>query len=498
MSPNSLLLRNESPETVSGPARAVINLEAYRENLRRLRSFAPKSQQMAIVKAGAYGHGLTEMSLAAIDSGAEWLGVAQASEAYRLRRELDRAGIPHDQLRPGATTSALSGRRYQNAPVALPSARRPRIFSWIYGPSTDLKAVLSADIDLSASTPAQLEQIAAAADAAGVRARVHLKVDTGMARGGCLPEDFAQLVAAAHAKVRTGLLEVNAVWSHFARADEPTAEGEAYTARQLQLLQQAFDQAWEGGLEPHIRHIAASGGILWYPESHLEIVRPGIAAYGLSPNPNVATSGDLGLHPVMRLEAEVVQVKLLPAGESASYGSTWTAPEDTWLALVPVGYGDGLPRSASNTAPVWVSGRRGRVVGRVCMDQIIVSLGPARDAQGNLLPAPAAPGDLAVLWGDPADRLAATVEPLTPAPFTHGASANRRLAELHEQIANPTDPGYDLLPAVTEWAVAAQTISYELFTQLAPSVERHYLPPLSESAPPATRRPRFNLPGGAR
>lgn len=452
------------------PARAVVDLNAFQRNLARLRSFAPNSQQMAIVKADAYGHGIEACALAAVEAGSEWLGVAQVSEAVHLRQLLDKAHVLHDQLSPTPTAAVLAGRPYSEAPC--PSARpgRPRIFAWIYGPSTDLETAIRADIDLSASTSAQLEQIASAADAAGKRARVHLKIDTGMARGGALPGDFKSLCGLARARERSGLIEVNAVWSHFASADDSSEAAQLYSTEQLAKFAAAWKTAWDAGLTPEIRHIAASGGILWYPESHFELVRPGITAYGLSPNPEEATSEHLHLEPVMRLEAEVIQVKQVPEGTAASYGSTWVAKEPTWLALIPVGYGDGLPRAASNGAPVWVAGKRGEVVGRVCMDQIIVSLGPAVDADGPV-PAPANVGDTAILFGDPSQRLA----PSTPQQKRHAFSTMQSRLQEIEEAAGAYDPGYEPLPSADEWAAAAGTISYEITTQLGPRIPRVYI-----------------------
>lgn len=390
----------QTDNPVSWPVRAVIDLEAYQENLRRMRLFAPRSQQMAIVKANAYGHGIERISLAAIEAGAEWLGVAKASEAYQLRKYLDKQGISRDHLADTPTTAMLRSRLFQANAAGLPTAKRPRILAWLYTPSTDLKRVIQGEIDLSVSSLDQLDQVARGADAAGLRARVHLKIDTGLSRGGETLEDFPVLCKLARARERSGLIEVSAVWSHFSRSDEPTEEAEAFTKLQLDRFEEAYGMALEAGLNPKLKHIAATGAIIWYPESHFNLVRVGISSYGLSPNPTMASSKDLGIHPVMRLETEVAQVKRIPAGAAVSYGGEWVADRPTWLALLPIGYADGLLRSVQGKAKVWVGGHLEEVVGRIPMDQIIVNMGPAVDESGNPVPPPVAAGDLAILFGD--------------------------------------------------------------------------------------------------
>ncbi|MDO5671494.1 MAG: alanine racemase [Actinomycetaceae bacterium] len=467
---------------IQPPSRAVINLDNYQENLFRLQDCAPSAKLMAIVKADAYGHGINQLALKAHDIGVQWLGVAQVPEALSLRRYLDGMGVAHDQLHPTPTSALLQGRIYSERPCPAPRSFRPRLFSWIYGPSAVLNEALHADIDLSVSTTAQLTQVTQAADQVGKRARIHIKIDTGLGRGGSTLKDFVRLCTLAHSHERSGLVEVNGLWSHLARADEPTVEGEKATMSQLKLFEEAWQIAWDRGLRPQFRHIAATSGIIWYPEAHFDIVRAGIGSFGLSPNPTVSTSADLGLRPIMRFEAEVTQVKVIEEGSCVSYGGTWKAPTDTWVALIPVGYADGIPRAASNSAPVWVAGRRGRVVGRICMDQLVVALGPTKDANGIDLPAGVSAGDLAVIFGDPADRLAeqAPVLDLKRSAFSHGLShaevLRQRAAEAEANgRLRVQDPGFDMLPSVDEWAVAAQTISYEVLSQIGSRVPRVFI-----------------------
>jgi len=299
-----------------------------------------------------------------------------------------------------------------------------------------LRAALAADLDLSVSTLPQLEALSAAARAQATTARLHLKVDTGMSRGGAMAEDLPALAAALRQAEDEGVVDVVGLWSHLSRADEPTSGS---TEQHLERYRQAEQIVQEAGLRPSIHHLAATGGLLWHPEARMDLVRAGIGLYGLSPDPSVATSSELGLQPAMRLESALVQVKRIDAGQAVSYGGTWRAPTDRWVGLVPLGYSDGIPRAAGSTGPVGVGGIMSSIVGRVCMDQVVIDLGPARDETGALLPAPAQVGDTAVLWG---------------APDAVG------------QVAVPT---------ADEWAQACGTINYEIVTRLGARVPRCYV-----------------------
>ena len=252
-----------------------------------------------------------------------------------------------------------------------------------------------------------------------------------MSRAGAVPEDVAALAAAARTAQDIGAVEVVGLWSHLSRADEPDSGS---TEDHLERFLEAEAQVRATGLAPGIRHLAATGGLLWHPGARLDLVRAGIGLYGLSPDPHVATSPELDLHPAMRLEARLTQVKQVPAGQAVSYGGTWQAPTRRWLGLVPLGYGDGIPRAAASAGPVTVGGLRTHVVGRTCMDQVVIDLGPAVDDDGVPLPAPAAAGDVVVLWGDPA-----------------------------------TSPG---APTADEWAEVCSTINYEIVTRLGARVPR--------------------------
>lgn len=414
----------KQPATTS---RAVIDLDALSRNARLLAATAA-TPWMAVVKADAYGHGIGPVALTCLEAGASWLGVAQLAEALHLRDLLDRAGVARPE--PG--------------PDAVPTGRAPRLMTWLApvlepreaaAPGSPLRQALEADLDLSASSTAQLAAVAAAAAAhvetGGHPARLHLKADTGLSRAGSVAADLPALAAAARAAEQDGALEVVGLWSHLARADEPACGA---TEAQLEAFRRAEAVSAEAGLTPRVRHIAATGGLLWHPEARLDLVRAGIGLYGLSPDPAVATAAELGLTPVMRLEAPLTMTKRVPAGTAVSYGGTWRAPTDRWLGLVPLGYADGVPRHAASVGPVAVGGLRTTVVGRVCMDQFVIDLGPAVDDEGRALPCPARAGDIAVLWGAP-------------------------------RAGEP-------LPTADDWAAACGTINYEIVTRLGPHVPR--------------------------
>ncbi|GAA3538409.1 alanine racemase [Amycolatopsis ultiminotia] len=367
--------------TASSPrAEAVIDLDAVRHNVALLTSRASGAAVMAVVKADAYGHGAVPVARAAAEAGATWLGTCSLAEALELRA----AGLD------------------------------TRLFSWLDVPEVDFAAGIEADVDLGASSTGELTRIAEAAVRAGKRARVHLKIDTGLSRNGCPPAEWPSLVEAAAA---TPSVEVVAIWSHLACADEP---GHPSVDAQAKRFAEAYDLARAAGLDP-IRHLANSAALLTRPDLHFDLVRPGIAMYGLNP---VDTGDDL--RPAMTFRSSVVLTKRLLAGESVSYGHIWTTPQDTTLALVPTGYADGVPRSLSGRMDVWLGGRRRPVAGRVCMDQLVVDCG---DEVPEV-------GDEVVLFG------------------AGGAGA----------------------PTAREWADKLGTIDYEIVTSMyRPRVRRRYL-----------------------
>mgnify|MGYP001742470043 FL=1 len=410
-----MISTDERVEGRDYPSSAAVDLAAIRHNLGVLRAAAPGALQLATVKANAYGHGLLPVARAALDGGADWLGVAQLAEAFTLRRCLDEAGIAR-----------------ADAPI----------LAWISTSSSDFAAAIEADIDLSVSWTWVLADICAAAREAGRPARVHVKIDTGMSRAGSTLADLPALASALRMAADDGLVDVVGAWSHMSRADDPSDEGNASTASHVRIFEEGLAILADAGITPRIRHLSATSGILWHPEAHYDMVRAGIGLYGLSPDPAVATSEQLGLIPALELRAPLTSVKVIEEGTPASYGGTWVAPTRRWIGLVPLGYGDGILRAASNRARVVVHTASGPfnapLIGRVCMDQFMVDLGPAEGSPGTPTArsgqAPAVPGDIATLFGS---------------------------GEYGEALAD-------------DWAQAAGTINYEIVTHLGAHIPRIY------------------------
>jgi alanine racemase len=366
-------------------AEARVDLDAIRANTARLAA-GTSAGVMAVVKADGYGHGLLTAARASLAGGATWLGVCTLDEALALRA----AGI--------------------TAPI----------LAWLLAPGLPLHQAVAADVDLSAASTALLEEIAAAARVADRPARVHLKVDTGLSRNGATAADWPELLTAAGKAVADGTVEVVGAWSHFAYADEP---GHPTIAAQIRRFGEALDVAERAGVRPEVRHLANSAATLTLPEAHFDLVRPGIAVYGLSPIPAWPAARDL--RPAMTLHAKVVLAKRVPAGEGVSYGHQYTTRRDTTLALVPLGYADGVPRAATNVGPVLLAGARRTISGRVCMDQVVVDVGDD----------PVEAGDVAVLFG----------------PGDHGE------------------------PTADDWAAVLDTINYEIVTRVGARVPRTYV-----------------------
>ena len=363
---------------------AVIDLDAIRGNVETLRRTIGTEHLIAVVKANGYGHGAVPVARAALTGGAGRLGVADLAEALELRD----AGI--------------------TAPV----------LAWLHDSDPDFDAALAADVEVGVSTLAQLDALAAAAERAGRIAVAHLKLDTGLSRNGVAPDVWSQAVRAARAAEEAGLLRVTGVFSHLSGTD---AESDV---AQADAFDRGLAQAARAGLDPELVHLAASGAALTLPRARYNTVRIGIAMYGVSPFPE-RDPGEFGLSPAMTLRSRVVAVRRIPQGQGVSYGHTYRAPRDTTLALVPVGYADGVPRQASGRAEVSIGGKRHPIAGRVAMDQIVIAVGDE----------PVQVGDDVVLFGDPAT----------------GA------------------------PSAEDWARAADTIGYEIVTRLGRRVTRRYV-----------------------
>lgn len=375
------------------PARAVIDLDAIAANVRTLDA-GTSAQVMAVVKADGYGHGLVPAARAARRGGATWLGAAQVVEAIELRAAGDTG----------------------------------RILTWLYAPGAPLREAVEADVDVAVAAPWNVEALVTAAREAGRTARVHLKVDTGLGRNGLTPAQLPEVLRAVMRAQAEGVLAVVGVFSHFAFADAPAHPTVLAQAAEFARAVEAVERA---GARLEVRHLANSAATLTNPGVHYDLVRPGIAVYGLSPIPDLKTSEDLGLVPAMTLEAELATVKPLPGGHGLSYAHQYVTPGDTVVGVVPLGYADGVPRHCSGTdgrlgAPVRVGGRHLAIAGRVCMDQLVVDLGPGASEQA---------GARVELFGT----------------------------------------GADGGPTAQDWAEAAGTISYEIVTRLGARVPRHYV-----------------------
>ncbi len=374
---------------------ARIDLDAVRANLARIRDLAGSADVMAVVKADAYGHGMLDIARAARDQGVTWLGVALPAEALALRAAGDTG----------------------------------RVLAWLWTPGdTDIDGCLKAGVDLSVSSSWALAEIVASARRTSTSARVHVKVDTGLTRNGVPFDDLPAVLAACIAARDEGALEVVGMWSHLADGDTPGADS---VRQQRARFEQSLELAEAAGVRPVVRHLSNSGALFAHPDCRYDLVRTGIAMYGLTPAPVLGTAAELGLTPAMSLVAELAHVKEIEPGTSVSYGWRWTAGSPTRVGLVPVGYADGIPRAAGvprlgTSVEVAVLGRRAPIVGTVAMDQCVVDLGADSEAR---------PGSEVVLFG----------------------------------------PGRQGEATADSWAETIGTIGYEVITRIGPRVPRVYV-----------------------
>ena len=373
--------------TVAGTTRveAVVDVDAITSNIRVLlglmREHNSAGSLMAVVKADGYGHGAVAAARASLAGGASYLGVATPEEGLALRA----AGI--------------------DAPV----------LAWLWPPGQPVTDALAGGIELGVSSRAHLDAVLhqASHSAPGI----HVKVDTGLGRGGAGPRDTAALLDAVAAAERAGRVRVVGLMSHLASADVP---GDPSVAEQIATYRRLLEAAGERGIVPPVRHLANTAGLIDHPDSRFDLARVGIGGYGLNP---VATP--VPLRPAMTLRATVALTKRVPAGQGVSYGLTYRTARETTLALIPLGYADGVPRAASNRGEILVAGRRRRIAGRVAMDQVVVDCGDDQVAAG----------DRAVVFG-------------------------------------PGDGGE---PTARDWADRCQTIDYEIVTRIGPRVPRRHV-----------------------
>jgi alanine racemase len=362
---------------MSNRAEAIVDLTAIAANVKKLKATSG-TELMAVVKADAYGHGLVPVAKAALNAGASWLGVALVEEAHSLRA----AGV--------------------TAPI----------LAWLVPPGSDYAAAIDAQIDLAVPSLDIFKEIVAT----GKRARIHIEVDTGMTRGGFL-EEWSEFLKSDFSKV-----EVIGVFSHFARADEVS---EKQNQDQLANFNNAIADLAGVGVNPQLKHLSNSAATLTNQSSAFDLVRTGIAMYGLTPDlEHLGTSESLGLVAAMEVRAKLHLVKQVPANSPGGYGATESTSRDTVLGVVAMGYADGIPRVAK-AAGVFFAGKRCLIIGRVSMDQFVVDLGPETRAKA---------GDYVVIF--------------------NSGTAGEFTAE--------------------DWGIASGSINYEMTTRIGPRVPRIY------------------------
>lgn len=369
---------------MDGHSEAVVDLAAIRSNVAAMVEHVGSAQVMAVVKSDGYGHGLLPTATAALAGGATWLGVGHIGEALALRAA-------------GFTVPVL-------CLLAAPDGLH--------------RDAVAAGVDLGAGTASLVSRIGAAAEAAGVPARLHLKADTGMSRGGAPMDQWPGLLDAALAEQAAGRCEIIGVWSHLACADIP---GHPSVDVQLSAFRDAVSQAERAGARPSVRHLANTPALVTRPDTWFDLVRPGGGVTGLCTLPG----GPPGwLRPAMTVRTRLVQVKRVAPGTGVSYGHRYVTSTETTLGLVPLGYNDGIPRAGTNTAPVLIRGRRFTIAGTVSMNQCVVDMGDM----------PAAEGDEVVLFG----------------------------------------PGDEGEPTAQEWADLLGTLSYDIVTRFTGKIPRSY------------------------
>ena len=366
----------------------VIDLDAIAHNVSRFREISNGAKIMGVVKANAYGHGMVEVARKLESIGVDYLGTADVEEALALRA----AGV------------------------------KTPVLCWLHDPEQDFVAAVEQNVEIGVSSLEQLDRVAKAADQTKQIARIHLKVDTGLSRNGATLAEWGLLVQGAIDLVSQNLVAVIGIFSHL------SSTSEADDKAQIDAFGTAVQQAKDAGLSFELRHLTASDGTISYPGLGLEMVRIGIGLYGLSPF--VGRKGsEFGLKPAMIARSVVVQTKRVAAGVGVSYGYLYRTPKETTLALIPVGYAEGLPRAASDQdgpiADVVIEGKRYPILSRIAMDQFVVDVG---DDEISV-------GDEVVIFGDEAS----------------GA------------------------PSVDELAQAASSINYEIVTRMGGRFKRSYL-----------------------
>ena len=372
--------------TPTAAAEAVVDLDAIAHNVRLLREHAGSAEVMAVVKADGYGHGAVAVGRAALAAGAAELGVATIDEALALRRD-------------GVCSPVLA---------------------WLHPPGTDFGPALEADVEVAVSSVRQLGEVLDAVERTGRTATITVKVDTGLNRNGVSAVEYPEVLTALRRAQADGAIRLRGIMSHLVYADNPE---NPFNDLQAQRLTDMVASARDQGVRCEIVHLSNSPAVMTRPDLAFDMVRPGIAVYGQTPIPE---RGDMGLRPAMTLKCPVALIRSVQAGDGVSYGHTWIAEHDTTLALLPIGYADGVFRTLSGRIDVLIKGRPRRSVGRICMDQFVVDLGPGE--------VDVAEGDDAILFG----------------PGTQGE------------------------PTAQDWADLLGTINYEVVTSPRGRVTRTY------------------------
>lgn len=362
----------------------IIDLDAIAKNLQTMRAKTNGALALAVVKADAYGHGMIPVAQKLEAAGADYLGVADVNEALELRA----AGID------------------------LP------ILAWLHSADEDFVRSIDAGIELGIANIDHLQRIAKAAQQLRRVARVHLKVDTGLGRNGASAAEWPNVLKKAHELVAEGFIQVVAIFSHLSCTSEDD------DLNQITRFDAACEEAKAAGIDFELRHLVASDGLLRYPQAHYEMVRIGVALYGLSPFVE-NTAAEFGLVPAMTATAKVTQTKRVEANEGVSYGYLHRTTAQTTLALIPVGYAEGLPRNATGKAEVSIHGKNYPVNSRVAMDQFVLDVGDDKVVAG----------DLVTIFGDPAAGV----------------------------------------PSADDLAAACDTINYEIVTRMGGRFRRSYL-----------------------
>jgi alanine racemase len=363
--------------------RAIVHLDRFLGNFKAIQErVGPKRRICVPVKADAYGHGAAIIARTSLDAGAFCLGVADIQEGAALRN----GGI--------------------SAPILLFSQALP----------SEIPEIIKNELSPLVSDGEFIEMLAKTAAEAKIRLPVHLKINTGMGRMGCTPSEAPILAG----KIAASSLEYAGTATHFAVSDSTAPEDLAYTEQQIAGFKEALGQIRAAGVDPGIVHAANSGAVVLHPDAWFDMVRPGIILYGY----NLTGTPSPAVTPVMELRTNVVLIRQVKKGKTVSYGRTWTSPNDTVIAVLPVGYADGLPRLASNKWQAVIGGKTYPLVGRICMDQCMADLGPVSNIRR---------WDEASIFGGPAPSAAILAERIGTIPYEITCNINKRVPRVYEQ-----------------------------------------------------------------